>query len=41
MSVVEIMVAVEDAFGVTIPDEELQNLTTIDDVAAYVTRVRA
>jgi acyl carrier protein len=41
LSMVEIMVATEDAFDVTIPDEEFQNLTTIDDVVAYVERASA
>jgi acyl carrier protein len=41
LTMVEIMVAAEETFGVEIPDEELTNLTTIDAVVAYIERVRA
>ncbi len=37
LDVVEIGMVCEDEFGVTIPDEELENLTTVGKVIAYVT----
>ena len=33
---VELMMAVEDAFGIEFPDEDLSDLVTIADVAAYI-----
>ena len=36
LSMVEIAVAAQDEFGVDIPDDELKNLTTVQDVVAYV-----
>jgi acyl carrier protein len=36
LSMVEIMVAAEEKFGVRIPDEELKRLLTINDVVAYI-----
>ncbi|HKB31257.1 MAG TPA: acyl carrier protein [Streptosporangiaceae bacterium] len=38
LSMVEIAVAAQDKFGVEIPDEELKNLTTVQDVVSYVQR---
>ena len=38
LSMVEIMVAAEERFGVTIPDEEVRGLTTVGEVAAYIER---
>ena len=36
LSMVEIMVAAEERFGVKIPDTELDSLPTIHDVATYI-----
>ena len=36
LSMVEIAVAAQDKFGVEIPDEELKNLTTVQDVIDYL-----
>ena len=36
LDVEEMRMAVEDEFNVEIPDEELENLKTIGDVAEYV-----
>lgn len=36
LSVVEIMVAAEEMFGVRIPDNDLKGLSTIEDVATYI-----
>ncbi|MCD0451886.1 acyl carrier protein [Actinocorallia sp. B10E7] len=36
LSMVEIAVAAQDKFGVEIPDDELKNLRTVQDVVDYV-----
>ncbi|TNY34665.1 acyl carrier protein [Thermomonospora catenispora] len=36
LSMVEIAVAAQDKFGVEIPDDELRNLKTVQDVINYV-----
>ena len=36
LDVVEMLMAVEDSFGITVPDEEIPNLRTIRDFLAYV-----
>lgn len=36
LDVVEILMAVEENFGITIPDEDIPNLKTVRDVIAYV-----
>ena len=36
LDVVELMMAVEENFGVTIPDEELPNLHTVESVVHYI-----
>jgi acyl carrier protein len=38
LSMVEIAVAAQDTFGVEIPDEQLKDLTTVQDVVNYVTK---
>jgi acyl carrier protein len=38
LSMVEIAVAAQDKFGVEIPDDELKNLRTVQDVVSYVQR---
>jgi acyl carrier protein len=38
LSMVKIAVAAQDKFGVEIPDEELKDLTTVQDVVAYVAK---
>jgi acyl carrier protein len=38
LSMVEIAVAAQDKFGVEIPDEELKNLKTVQDVVHFVQR---
>jgi len=38
LSMVEIAVAAQDRFGVEIPDDELKNLKTVQDVISYVQR---
>lgn len=41
LSIAEIIIAAEDAFHVAFPAAELDKLTTVDEVAAYVERMRA
>ncbi|WP_269449894.1 acyl carrier protein [Auraticoccus cholistanensis] len=41
LSMVEIIVAVEDEFDVEVPDEEAKNLRTVGDAVAYIERARA
>ena len=36
LDVVELMMAVEENFGITVPDEELPNLHTVESVVAYI-----
>lgn len=36
LSMVEIATAVEDKFGVAIPDEELANIKTVGDASAFI-----
>ena len=38
LSMVEIAVAAQDRFGVEIPDDELKNLKTVQDVVVFVQR---
>src|SRR4029078_9103256 len=38
LSMVEIAVAAQDKFGVEIPDDELKDLTTVQDVVNYVSK---
>ena len=37
LSMVEIIYACEEAFGVSIPDEELANMKTVGDIFNYLT----
>jgi acyl carrier protein len=36
LSMVEVVVAAEEKFGVKIPDDEVKNLTTVGDAVAYI-----
>jgi len=38
LSMVEIAVAAQDKFGVEIPDEQLKDLKTVQDVVNYVSK---
>ena len=38
LSMVEIAVAAQDKFGVEIPDDQLKDLTTVQDVVTYVSK---
>jgi acyl carrier protein len=37
LSMVEIVVAAEEKFGVRIPDDEVKNLKTVGDAVSYIT----
>ncbi len=41
LSMVEIIYACEDKFGVSIPDEESKNLKTVGDAVAYIERAQS
>lgn len=41
LSMVEIVVACEEKFGITIPQEEQANLKTVGDAVAYIERAQA
>ena len=36
LSMVEVVMACEDKFGVTIPDSEVKNLNTVGDAVNYI-----
>lgn len=36
LDIVELVMAMEEAFGINIPDEEAENLRTVDDAVAYI-----
>jgi acyl carrier protein len=36
LSMVEVVVAAEEKFGVKIPDDEVQNLKTVGDAVSYI-----
>ena len=38
LSMVEVVVAAEEKFGVKIPDDEVKNLKTVGDAVAYIER---
>ena len=40
LDVVEMMMGLEDQYGITIPDEQLMNMKTIDDVASYIANAK-
>ena len=41
LSMVEVVVAAEEKFGVKIPDDEVQNLKTVGDAVAYIAKHQA
>jgi len=41
LSMVEVVVAAEEKFGVTIPDDQVKNLTTVGDAVSYIERAQA
>jgi acyl carrier protein len=41
LAMVEIIVGIEEKFGVTVPDEEAKNLKTVGDAVAYIEQAQA
>ncbi len=41
LAMIEIAVATEDAFGVPIPDDDLERFVTVGDVLHYIQRAKA
>lgn len=41
LSMVEIVVAAEEKFGVTIPDDQVKNLKTVGDAVTFIERAQA
>ena len=41
LSMVEVVVAAEEKFGVKIPDDEVQNLKTVGDAVSYIDKASA
>lgn len=41
LSMVEVVVAAEEKFGVKIPDDDVQNLRTVGDAVNYVEKAQA
>ena len=41
LSMVEVVMACEDKFGVSIPDGEVKNLKTVGDAVAYIEKNKA
>ena len=40
LSMVEVVVAAEEKFGVKIPDDDVQNLRTVGDAVAYIEKAQ-
>jgi acyl carrier protein len=36
LDVVEMLMSMEESFAITVPDEDIEELVTVDDVVAYV-----
>jgi len=36
LAIVEMLMAIEEQFGVSVPDEDVPNLKTVQDIADYV-----
>ena len=41
LDIVELVMAMEEAFGVDIPDEEAENIRTVEDAVGYIQDSRA
>jgi acyl carrier protein len=41
LSMVEVVVAAEEKFGVKIPDDEVPNLKTVGDAVSYIEKAKA
>lgn len=36
LDVVEMLMSMEESFGITVPDEDIEDLVTVNDVVAYI-----
>ncbi len=36
LDVVEMLMAMEESFGISVPDEDIEDIVTVNDVVAYV-----
>ncbi|WP_028708720.1 acyl carrier protein [Propionicicella superfundia] len=41
LAMVEIIVGIEEKFGVTVPDDEAKNLKTVGDAVTYIEQAKA
>ena len=41
LSMVEVVVAAEEKFGVTIPDDQVKNLKTVGDAVSFIEKAQA
>lgn len=40
LDIVELVMAMEEAFGIDIPDEEAENIRTVEDAVSYVRKTQ-
>lgn len=40
LDVVEMIMAFEDEFGISLPDEEVENMKTVKDVVDYISKIK-
>lgn len=41
LDVVELIMAFEDEFGVTLPDEDIASMKTVGDIVTYISKLKA
>ena len=39
LDIVELVMAMEESFGIDIPDDEAENIRTVDDAVSYIKKV--
>ncbi len=40
MDVVDLIMSIEDEFGIEVPDEEVENIMTVGDIVNYIENVK-
>lgn len=40
MDVVDLIMSIEDEFGIEVPDEEVENIKTVGDIVNYIENVK-